>query len=201
MKTPPPKPKGAEKASGDKLHRASRLPSGVSSAAEASPAPVVSNESPPSKPASVKKTIKKNKKAPKPGSKASRPKAAPRKTPDASCATDELRTKLKPSHRLNSKQTPGKEPSDDEEGAGTEQQEAGSMSSHIAEALARLGAADKKKDGKKVVVLVEDDETKAKRKNKKNSFYRSLISHLVFDDATSKVESANVDYRSTNKPL
>ena len=170
--TPPPKAKpnalaASSSASKQKLQRASRLPSVL----EASPKSVGKPK------ALVKKAIAKNKasktaskKATKTASKKAT-KAASKKATETAATTSAKDSSLVPYHRIPTKQSPCEGTNDVPDGPET------TMSEHIAKALQKLGSGDR--SGNKVLVLVEDEETKQKRKNRKNSFYRSLISHLV----------------------
>ena len=109
----------------------------------------------------MKKTI--GKKAP---TKASKGKA--KTTTSSNSATT-------PARRIPTKRSPPEETED----VPVPTETAVAMSSHIAEALQKLGSGDRLGNKKQGWVLVEDEERKQKRKNKKNSLYRSLISHLV----------------------
>ena len=79
-----------------------------------------------------------------------------------------------PDRRIRAKQSAEEESEKPDE---PEKTEAFIMSDRIAEALKKLGTGDR--SGNKCSVLVEDEDAKQKRKNKKNSFYRSLMSHLI----------------------
>ena len=125
----------------------------------------------------MKKAIAKNKASKTASKKATKiaskkaTKAASKKATETAATTSAKDSSLVPYHRIPTKQSPCEGTNDVPDGPET------TMSEHIAKALQKLGSGDR--SGNKVLVLVEDEETKQKRKNRKNSFYRSLISHLV----------------------
>ena len=153
LQTPPPKakPNAAQTSisASKKLQRARRLPS-----IEASAKSVAKPK------ARVKKAIGKK---------------APKKTSKGNAKSVSSKPATIPDRRIKAKQSLPEETEDVPEPTETALVP---MSAHIAEALQKLGSGDRA-GNKKCLVLLEDDETKQKRKNRKNSFYRSLISHLV----------------------